>query len=48
MKVSFNNLYQQWTLIKDKAILDLDDLFYRSDFILGTDVEKFEKSLLIF
>lgn len=48
MKVSFNNLYQQWTLIKDKAILDLDDLFYRSDFILGTDVEKFEKKFANF
>jgi len=43
MKVSFNNLYEQWLTIKDKALTDLDNLFYRSDFILGKDVDKFEQ-----
>lgn len=42
MKIPFNNLYQQWSIIKDQTLLDLDKLFLRSDFILGSDVKKFE------
>jgi dTDP-4-amino-4,6-dideoxygalactose transaminase len=42
MKIQFNNLYRQWSIIKDQTLVDLDKLFLRSDFILGSDVKKFE------
>lgn len=42
MKIAFNNLYKQWEVIEEECKLQLDNLFTRSNFILGEQVEEFE------
>jgi dTDP-4-amino-4,6-dideoxygalactose transaminase len=43
MKVAFNNLKAQWDLIKDTCKEQIDELFEKSNFILGDAVQKFEE-----
>jgi len=43
MKIAFNNLKAQWDLIKDTCKEQIDELFERSNFILGDAVQKFEQ-----
>lgn len=42
MKIEFNDLYSQWLCIKDDAMIDINNLFINSDFILGQKVKNFE------
>lgn len=42
MKVEFNDLLSQWVLIKDDVLFDLNNLFNKSNFILGDKVKEFE------
>jgi len=42
--VEFNNLNEQWKLIKDDCVREIDHLFERSDFILGDGVRIFEEN----
>jgi dTDP-4-amino-4,6-dideoxygalactose transaminase len=42
-KVAFNDLKAQWDLIKDPCKEQLDQLFERSNFILGSAVQEFEE-----
>lgn len=44
MKVSFNNLKQQYFTIKDKLLPQLEECFQKSNFILGDPVGLFEKN----
>jgi dTDP-4-amino-4,6-dideoxygalactose transaminase len=48
MKVKFNDLASQWSLVKEDCMRDFDDLFSRSNFILGDYVKKFEESFASF
>lgn len=48
MKILFNNLEKQWSLIKSNCLFRLDLLFSRNDFILGKDVIEFEKNFANF
>ena len=42
MKIAFNDLNAQWKIIKDECVAGFDDLFERSNFILGNYVGEFE------
>ena len=42
MKIAFNNLNAQWQIIKDKVMPQIEQLFERSNFILGDAVGEFE------
>ena len=42
MEVAFNNLNAQWQIIKDEVMPQIDQLFERSNFILGDAVSEFE------
>lgn len=42
MKVQFNNLNKQWKTIKNDVLPQIDNLFERSNFILGDAVIEFE------
>lgn len=42
MKVQFNNLNEQWKIIKNDTLPQIDNLFERSNFILGDAVVEFE------
>jgi dTDP-4-amino-4,6-dideoxygalactose transaminase len=48
MKVNFNDLAAQWNLVKQDCMRDFDDLFSRSNFILGDYVQKFEENFASF
>jgi dTDP-4-amino-4,6-dideoxygalactose transaminase len=48
MKVKFNDLNSQWSLVKEDCMRDFDDLFSKSNFILGDYVKKFEESFASF
>lgn len=43
MKVAFNNLKAQWDLIKNTCKEQIDELFEKSNFILGDAVQEFEQ-----
>ena len=38
MEIAFNNLNAQWQIIKDKVMPQIEQLFDRSNFILGDAV----------
>ena len=42
MEIAFNNLNAQWQIIKDKVMPQIEQLFERSNFILGDAVGEFE------
>lgn len=48
MRVNFNDLASQWSLVKEDCMRDFEDLFSRSNFILGDYVKKFEDSFASF
>ena len=48
MGIKFNNLNAQWLAIKDQAMPEIEELFETSQFILGPQVERFEKSFAEF
>lgn len=43
MKIAFNDLKAQWDLIKEECNKGINDLFNRSNFILGDSVKEFEE-----
>ena len=44
MKVKFNDLNAQWSIIKEESLVGLNNLFEKSNFILGEQVKEFEDS----
>ncbi len=42
--IKFNNLNLQWQQIRDKALPEVEELFESCQFILGPQVERFEKA----
>ena len=42
--IKFNDLKSQWLAIKDNAMPEIEELMNRCEFILGPQVERFEKS----
>lgn len=46
--IKFNDLNAQWKVIKDDAMPEIQELFETSQFILGPQVERFEKSFAAF
>jgi dTDP-4-amino-4,6-dideoxygalactose transaminase len=44
VKIAFNNLKQQYLAIKEKLLLQLEECFEKSNFILGDPVSLFEKN----
>jgi dTDP-4-amino-4,6-dideoxygalactose transaminase len=43
MNILFNNLKPQWDAIKEEALIEINNLFESSAFILGEQVDAFEK-----
>jgi len=48
MNVQFNDLKSQWNLIKNDCLSDINSLFENSNFILGKQVNEFEKEFAQF
>ena len=48
MKVPFNDLKAQWDLVKDSCMDDFNNLFSKSNFILGDSVKEFEEDFADF
>ena len=48
MKVPFNDLQAQWDVVKDSCLADFDNLFIKSNFILGDSVTEFEEDFAKF
>lgn len=48
MNIQFNDLKRQWDLIKDDCLNDINLLFENSNFILGKQVDEFEKEFAHF
>ena len=44
MKINFNDLNAQWQIIKEPCMKGIEELFAKSNFILGEQVAQFEKS----
>jgi len=42
--IKFNDLKSQWLAIKDNAMPEIEELMNNCQFILGPQVERFEKS----
>jgi len=48
MKVPFNDLKAQWDVVKDSCMADFNNLFTKSNFILGDSVKEFEEDFAKF